>query len=410
MPSSNEKLKSIVEQRIKREEAKDLLIKLSRVPSPQTVYYEREPMVQDYLRDTIRPFLENLGLEVWQDDLGNVICEFGEGSTGKRILYLCYSMTWTPGTMKDPFTPKIEDGAKYGLNGEVVIARGTSENRGQEAATLLAIKAVVESGERLPGRIIFVESSGGHCSNHDCVARLFFNDEIKADWCLSGKGDGVRLGNWGRVDVKLNIWGEGYHSGFRAGEKGLNAMEGALEAITRLQKIMPYPASKIDSDMPRPTLQIINIKSFPESPGFPIGSGGHATQKLVRILLDRRLYPDEDAGEAIKQIKEAIGDLGYKYTVERGAYQWGYKLPKDHPVLRFLADGIKTMLGREPKYAYRTSTIDYGYITRSGLPVGAMIHEEMKFAHSDYDLIKVDTVYETAKVYAYLMLQGGVGY
>jgi acetylornithine deacetylase/succinyl-diaminopimelate desuccinylase-like protein len=400
----DQNVKSVVDKTFDRNEIKDTVIKIARTPAPQTELYERDPQVLDAVLNLYRPMLEEAGCETWIDDYGNLIGTHGERTSSKKVMLLGYAMHWTIGTMKNPWSGEVMDGSKFGVEGEVVWGRGGSEYTGSNTAIINCARTVHKSGAKIPGEIIYVISSAGHTSSSDPVYHLVHNDQIKSDLCITAGRPVINLGNTGRLDLKLLVYGKSVHSGGEL-SAGINAIEGGLMAIDRLKKIMPFPPKgKKDPDMGQGRLSIIGLASYPPSPGFHkgLGSGGHTLQNLIRILLDRRLVPGEDVQIAIDEIKEAVGDLSpWKATFERGAFQLPVKHTKDSKLIQSVSEAYSSMLGRDPKYTYVNETIDAGYMTLAGIPTvmyGAM---DMRFAHGDTDICQLNQVYDVSKVYSY---------
>jgi acetylornithine deacetylase/succinyl-diaminopimelate desuccinylase-like protein len=402
MNPSSQKIRSLVHKHFDTKEVKEVVIRIARTPSPQTELYDREPLVLDAIQNMYRPMFEEAGCETWIDDYGNLIATQGERTSAKRLIFLGYAMHWTIGTMKNPWSGEIMDGSKFGAKGEVVWGRGGSEFTGSNAAMITCARLIQRSGIRIPGEIMYIVSSGGHTSSADPVYHLVHNDQIKGDMCITFGRPEIVLGNTGRLDLKLLVHGKSVHSGGELAA-GRNAIEGGLVAIERLKKIMPFPPKgKKDPDMGQGRLSVIGLASYPPSPGFHkgLGSGGHTLQNLMRILLDRRLVPGEDVEAAIREIKEAVGDLSpWKVTFERGAYQLPLKQARDSRLVQSVAEAYKTALGREPKYTYVNETIDAGFMTMLGTPTLMYGTADLRFAHGDTDICQLDLVYDAAKVY-----------
>ncbi|MDA4129849.1 MAG: M20/M25/M40 family metallo-hydrolase [Thaumarchaeota archaeon] len=401
-------VKAIIEKNFDKKEIKDTVIKIAQTPAPQTELYEREPLVLDAVLNLYRPMFEEAGCDTWIDDYGNLIATQGEGTSGKSVILLGFAMHWTVGTMKNPWSGAVLDGAKFGVEGEVVWGRGGSEYTGSNTAIINCARIVHKSGIRIRGQIIYIISSAGHTSSSDPVYHLLLNDQLKGDLCIMPGRPIINLGNTGRLDLKVLVYGKSVHSGGEL-SSGINAIEGGLIAVDRLKKIMPFPPSgKKDPDMGQGRLSIIGLASYPPSPGFNkgLGSGGHTLQNLMRILLDRRLVPDEDVQAAIDEIKHAIGDLSpWRVTYERGAFQLPVKHSKDSKIIRTVSEAYSKMLEQEVKYTYVNETIDAGYMTQAGIPAVMYGTFDMRFAHGDTDICQLNHVYDVSKVYAYWAIE-----
>ena len=54
-------IKKLLDARISRERAKELLIELVKVPSPQTELLEKEPLLKEFIRKAIEPRVRAMG-------------------------------------------------------------------------------------------------------------------------------------------------------------------------------------------------------------------------------------------------------------------------------------------------------------------------------------------------------------
>jgi acetylornithine deacetylase/succinyl-diaminopimelate desuccinylase-like protein len=311
-------------------------------------------------------------------------------------------MAWTEGTIPDPWSGEVMDGARFGVEGEVVWGRGGSEYHPSNVALLECARIIHASGTQLPGKVIYVISSGGHTSSSDPIYHLLHNDQLTADLCITPGTKEIVLGNMGRLDLRVNVFGKSVHSGGELAV-GLNAIEGGLKALDRLKSIMPYPpGGHEDPDMGRGRLSVIGLASYPFSPGYHngVGSGGHTLQNLMRFMLDRRLPVGQDVQQAIDEIRDAIGDMSpWRITFERGALQYPSKHRREDPIITTLADAYQAALGTEPGYRYVDYTIDAGYLNDSGIPTVMFGAIDMRFCHGDEEFTNLPDTYDISRIY-----------
>lgn len=395
---------AVVTEAFDRERAVEQAIEIARTPCPQTELYEREPTILSAIRAMYRPAYEAAGCDTWIDDYGNLVATQGTGNKGLHLLFLSYAMAWTEGTMRRPWEGRVMDGATFGVDGQVIRGRGGSEYHPTNAAQLEAARIIHESGVSLNGQITYVVSSGGHTSSLDPVLHLVHNDELRADLCIMPGNKAIVLGNMGRLDLRMNVWGRSVHSGGDL-SVGDNAIEGGLAALEALEPLMPFtPQGVEDPEMGKGRLSIIGLASYPFSPGYHngVGSGGHTLQNLMRIMLDRRLPPGQGVDDAIAEIRAAVDGLPWRITFERGAVQLPTKHAPDAPVVRSVREAYAAMLADKADEVYVDYTIDAGYLNNvvdvPTLMFGAM---DMRFAHGDDDLMKVQDVVDLSKVFAY---------
>lgn len=388
-------VKKLVEEKLHYEEVRKLLVKLVQVPSPQTELLEEEPQVLSLIRDVIRPELEQDGLRPVIDDQGNLIASIKGKGGAKRLLLVGYAMNAAPSTMQNPYSGAVVDGAPYGLSGECIWGRGACEQKGSLAAMVSAIKLVAQCNAALPGDLYFVVSTAGETGRHDSLAHVLEHGKVEADWAIIDGPPEIQLGNKGRVDVLVTVRGKQAHSS-RPWE-GINAIEGAMKVLEKLKPLMPYPSERSHPELGRVSLTTTSIESFPKAT--------HTIQSECRMVFDRRLLPGDDPAEAIRQLEAAIGDIApFKVEVQRKDFMYPSEVSKDADVVKSLSQAIRTMLGREPEHSYSTAANDTGLLNVKGIQAINYGSRDIRFQHTDHDLVSVQSVFEAAKVFAFLAL------
>lgn len=435
-------LKNAIEKYFDVKETKEFVVEAVKIPHINTRYWERDPQIHFYIQRFLQPLFEEVGIETWTDDQGNLIARIGKRESGKRTLIIQHAMAWGAAEDEDEYnklSPIHESGEvldakdlnikgfnpeEFGIEGEVVWGRDASETIPSTIAAVEAARTLARSGVEIPGEVLFIVTSGGHQGSSDNIFHLIFNDEVKADMAVhaacmaAGQHLTIGVGSLGRVDIKLTIYGKLGHTSDYKEEKVLNAIEGALIALERLKKIMPFPPGSIDPDFGvGPKIAPIAIESFPKPPTFAwgLGSGGHTRQDVVRIVFDRRVVPGESVDDAIQQMKDAIGDLApFKYKLERGAYHFPWKVPKDAPAVKILSESIRIMLEKEARLSYSTAAWDHGSVNRLGIPCvkfgagGPICSNPPVGPHTKHEFAVLNWIYDVAKVYAYFAVKSTI--
>src|SRR5262249_25581180 len=227
-------IKKLLDARIARERAKELLIALVKVPSPQTELLEDEPMLKTFIKAAIAPRLATMGFaDIRYDAMGNLVATYGAGTSGKSLMFIGNAMNQPAATMPNPYNGDVVDGAKYGLPGECVMGKGASEQKANLAAMLHAMEIVIASSIELPGRLIFTCCLSGETGKHDAIMSTVEHLGVRPDIAvLGGTGLMITLGNRGRIDVFATVKGSPCHSS-RPWD-GANAVIGAMETIRLL--------------------------------------------------------------------------------------------------------------------------------------------------------------------------------
>src|SRR5262245_58622744 len=139
-------IKQLLDAKLSRERAKELLIELVKVPSPQTDLLEDEPLLKEFIKKAVEPRLRAMGFsDVRYDAMGNLIATYGEGTSGKSLMFIGNAMNQPASTMPNPYNGDVVDGAKYDLPGECVMGKGASEQKANLAACLHAMETIIAS-------------------------------------------------------------------------------------------------------------------------------------------------------------------------------------------------------------------------------------------------------------------------
>jgi acetylornithine deacetylase/succinyl-diaminopimelate desuccinylase-like protein len=397
-------IKKLLDEKVSRERAKQLLIELVRVQSPQTDLLEAEPLLREFIKNEIEPRLRAMGFAgLCYDSMGNLVASYGAGISGKSLMFIGNAMNQPAATMPNPYNGDVVDGAKYGLPGECVMGKGASEQKACLASFLHAMETVTASKVPLAGKFIFVCCVSGETGKHDAIKSVIEGQGIRADMAvLGGTGLKITLGNRGRIDVFVTVKGSPCHSA-RPWD-GANAITGAIEAIRLL--LSKTKVEKSHPQLGQQSLTVNHFQSFPNST--------HTVQERVEFRLDRRLLPGEDPNEAfaelvriakeVEQFKDPVSGKSFAVDMRLGPFMYPSLVTEDSPIVRALLRGTEIMLGAPAETYYSPSAFDQGYLNHVGIPTANYGAGEHQWAHTDYDMASVERVTDCARVLAFVML------
>lgn len=402
-PVTTMDIRRIIESHASKDRAKELLVALVKVPSPQTELLEAEPRLREFITGALEPRLRQMGFgAIRYDDMGNLIATFGADATGKSLMFVGHAMNQPAATMANAYDGDVVDGAPFDLPGEAVMGKGASEQKSTLAAMLHGMETVIGAGLPINGRLVFVCCVSGETGRHDAIRNVVETEGVRADMALLyGDSLMINLGNRGRIDVFIRVHGAPCHSS--QPQEGCNAITGAMEVIRRLGDDVPLDASH--PDLGTPTLCINRLKSFPEST--------HTIQARCDITVDRRLLPGEDPKAALADIEAAamavdgmadpVSGKKWRVEVEMGPFMYPSLLTADSPIVRLINRAGEAMLGAAPETFFAPSAFDQGYLNHVGIPTANYGAGEQRFAHTDQDMASVDRTFDSAKVYAYMI-------
>jgi acetylornithine deacetylase len=397
-------IKRLLEERITPTRAKELLIALVKVPSPQTELLEDEPLLKAFITSAIEPRLRSMGFtDIRYDAMGNLIATYGAGTSNNSLMLIGNAMNQPAATMPNPYAGDVVDGATYGLPGECVMGKGASEQKATLAAMLHAMEAVIASRAAIKGKLVFTCCLSGETGKHDAIRSVVEDAGVRADMAvLGGTGLKLTLGNRGRIDVFVTVKGSPCHSS-RPWD-GANAITGATEAIRLL--LHKVKVDKTHPQLGKQSLTVNHIRSFPDST--------HTVQERCKFTLDRRLLPGDDPNEAFAEIeriareverfKDPISGKTYGVDVRLGPYMYPSLVTTESPVVRALLRASEAMLGRPAETYYSPSAFDQGYLNHVGIATANYGPGEDQYAHTDRDMASVERTADAARVYAFMIL------
>jgi acetylornithine deacetylase/succinyl-diaminopimelate desuccinylase-like protein len=403
-PMHEVEIKKLLDERVSRERAKELLIELVKVRSPQTELLEDEPLLKTFIRTAVEPRLRAMGFaDLRYDTMGNLIASYGEGTSGKSLMFIGNAMNQPASTMPNPYSGDVVDGAKYGLPGECVMGKGASEQKANLAAMLHAIETVIASKVPIAGKLIFTCCLSGETGKHDAIKSVVEGAGVRADMAvLGGTGLKITLGNRGRIDVFVTVTGSPCHSS-RPWD-GINAITGATEAIRLL--LSKVKLGKSHPQLGKTSLTVNHIRSFPEST--------HTVQERCEFTLDRRLLPGEDPNVAfaeieeiakeVEQLADPVSGKRYGIDVRLGPFMYPSLVTVESPIVKAILRASEVMLGQPVETYYSPSAFDQGYLNHVGIPTANFGAGEHQYAHTDYDMASVERTTDSARVYAFMML------
>lgn len=399
-----QEIKTLLDARISRARAKELLIELVKVPSPQTELLEEEPLLKQFIRTAVEPRLRAMGFaDVRYDAMGNLIAMYGEGRSGRSLMLIGNAMNQPASTMANAYSGDVVDGAKYGLPGECVMGKGASEQKANLAAMLHAMETVIASKVPLTGRLVFTCCLSGETGKHDAIKSVVEGAGVRADMAvLGGTGLKVTLGNRGRIDVLVTVKGSPCHSS-RPWD-GANAITGAIETINRL--LSRVKVERSHPELGKQTLTVNHLRSFPDST--------HTVQERCELTLDRRLLPGDDPAEAFAEIEriakeveqwpDPVSGKPFSVDVKLGPFMYPSLVSVDSPIVRAILRASEVMLGKPVETYYSPSAFDQGYLNHVGIATANFGAGEHQYAHTDNDMASVERTTDSARVYAFMML------
>jgi succinyl-diaminopimelate desuccinylase len=348
------------------------LIKFPTVNPPGENYEECSKFIAKKLREA--------GLDVQVVEVPNVYlnkrglelpryCVLGRlvGTEGKPILHVnghydvvAAGSGWTV----PPFEGMVRESKIFG--------RGASDMKGGISSSMMAICALRKIGYRPRGTLLISATPDEEIGGRTGTGYLVENGLANADMAIlneTGGVDKISVGYRGALWLEIKTLGRVAH-GSRPHE-GINAIEKMAELIDSL-KAMKGNFSERKSRIPitpeesrHPTLNIGLIRG---------GLGANIVPDECTVTVDRRLIPEENSTEVMKEIQDLLAALGSRdpefKAVTKEIFSAEPALSSDTTELaESVKKNIIQVVGKTPSIRYSASFSDFRFFAREmGVP------------------------------------------
>jgi len=351
---------------------------------------ENPPGREEEIASFVAERLSELGLKAWIDRFGNRranaigVYRWGEG---ERLLLITHLDTVPAGEgwSRPPFSGALLNGRIYG--------RGAADAKGALAAMLGALKAVIDSEDKLMGELIFAAVADEEADSEG-VKRLL-SQGLRADHAIVGEPTDLQVctAHKGRLVISAIFRGKSSHSS--APNLGVNAIYAASDFALRLRRIsegLPKGHPLLDSATIAPTL----IRG---------GARDNVIPDQVELIIDRRTLPEEGLIDVVNMLR---------WEAERVAASWGARaevrvrrwIPpaETKPFSKIASAALEAVsevlgVGAEPRGF--NATCDMSFLVReAGIPSIILGPGSLAQAHAVDEWISVDQLSAAARIYS----------
>ena len=335
-------------------------------------------------------YMRGLGLEtaVYDVEPGrpNAVGVLKGGGGGRTLLLNGHTDTVGVDYMTiDPFQPEVKDGKLYG--------RGSYDMKGGLAASMTALKAVVDSGSALKGDVILAAVCD---EEYASIGTERLMEDVTADAAIIGEftGGDIQVAHKGFAWIDVETHGVAAH--------GSRYWEG-VDAISKMGKVL----AAIDA-LGENLLKVEHPLVGPASVHASIIEGGRELSTYpdhCKLQVERRLIPGETKATVegeLSGMMDAIGADDPKFTVEHRItfYRGPMEISRDEEICRLIHEGTNKITGEAPDYIGGTGWMDSEIIWNKGIPV--VCHGPAgKGAHAKSEWVNLESVVNVAKVHEY---------
>jgi len=358
---------------------------LIRTPSPSGQEGE--------LAKLIKKEMEELGYdEVRTDEAGNLIGKInGRDKSAPSLAFTAHMDQVAVNSPESwnykPFGGEIDDGFVHG--------RGASDTKGA-IATQVYVPKILDRVEGHHGDVYValsvLEETGGLGTNH-----LLKN--FRADYAVMGEGTGneIRIGNRGRVLVRLSFQGNSMHSS-SAGPDDIIHYDVA-ELLLKIRDIS-MKKGKLGSSSVAPTIYDCD------------NQGSNITPSSCEVLLDWRTVETENSEDVMERISELIPEncqvhldpleqKTYTGTTLKSSHrQTSFYIDPADPFVEKVTSGLERQYNRDIPVTTWDFTTDCGMFIEAGTKIIGFSPCEEKFAHTSRDRVSIDLMEEAMEGYS----------
>lgn len=296
----------------------------------------------------------------------------------------------------DPFSGVIESGKLYG--------RGSTDMKGGTVALVMAVEALLKTGTRLHGDLIFqsvIEEESGGAGTLAAVLRGY-----RADGAIIPEPTNLKIfpKQQGSIWFRITVKGKAAHGGTRY--EGVSAIEKSVLVLKRLQQLEKARNQSISD----PLYQQIPIP-IPINVG-KVQSGDWPSSVPDQAVMEGRMgiAPEESFESAQKEMESCLAQLSrqdewfqlHPPQIEWFGARWlPNSLGAEHPLQTSLSESFRVVLQKEPVVEASPWGTDGGILTNIGhVPVVVFGPGKTNQAHEANEHIVLEDMYSASEIIA----------
>lgn len=351
----------------------------------------------------VADYLIKLGLEVHIDEVvpgrPNVIGILRGESQGKTLLFEGHTDVVTAGDIGEwnypPFEGTIDHDRIYG--------RGSCDTKGNLAAAIFAVKAIVDAGAAFKGNILLcipVDEEGMMIGIKDFIKKGWA-DNVDAAVICEPEENNICITQKGAIRIILRIQGKMAHGAMPLA--GINPNWGMAKAICGLEKLQQQEIERLGKHhylgYPSITPTILMAPSKGEAQINVIPKECYTT-------LDIRTVPGQEHEILKEQIQEILNNLSEENKDFSGSMEVIEERPwtetsKEEPVVKAISSAYTIITGKEPIYNGVPGATDGTFLkSLKGIPIVTTGAGNRLIPHQADEYVDIQELVDTTKMYA----------
>jgi succinyl-diaminopimelate desuccinylase len=331
----------------------------------------------------VKDYLDKLGLKVKTYEFcrcrTNVIATL-EGKKKKYCLLITPHLDTVPAGKSwkmEPFSGRVMKNRIYGL--------GATDCKGNLAASLEAIRSIVEDGYALDYNLIFAATADEESGSELGLIPLLEKKILKANAAVVLDSDDfdIVVTQKGLLHLKVKIQGKRAHGAYPW--RGINAIDIALKIINEIKIIrLRSPRNKY---LRPPTINTGTIQG---------GDKVNVVADWCEFELDHRFLPGMSAKEFLKTLKRIAAKYTRKFKIEIEGIQQPYQINPRHPLVLNLIRAMRR-LKASPRIKGSEGATVISFFQHEGIPAVATGFGSSGCAHIADEYVKIENLYKGAK-------------
>ncbi|MBI3666952.1 MAG: ArgE/DapE family deacylase [Acidobacteria bacterium] len=314
---------------------------------------------------------------------------------GKRTLYFHGHYDVAPASGEGQFQPYLRNGSLFG--------RGSSDMKSGLAAMIYAVKTIKDCGLKLDGRIGLAivpdEETGGALGSTYLAARGLLGVNGIGMLTPEPTSGVVWNANRGAISLRITVRGRPAHVGLHY--RGVNAFERMVTVANALQELKAEVESRktafqIEPEAARRSILLLGGRCEG-------GTNFNAVPASCSFTVDRRLNPEEDLETEKRRLLALLERLkrdGIDLEVEILQEALSAGASEEDPVARELAQSVKAVTGRAPRFEICPGLLEIRYYAHRGIPAFAYGPGRLEVSHGPREFVRMKDVYACTVIYA----------
>jgi acetylornithine deacetylase len=337
--------------------------------------------------DYVATALGSLGLDVRklesQPGRVSVVGTLRGTGSGKSLMLNAHYDTVGVEGMEEPFSAAIRDGKMFG--------RGAYDMKGSLAAQMAAMKAIVDSGERLRGDLMIAavaDEEYGSIGTLDLIGDVIQHVKTDAAIVTEPTSNRICLAHKGYLWIEVETIGRAAHgSRFESGIDANMMMGRFLAELDKLERDLrtrpPHPL------VGPPSLHAAMLQG---------GEGLSTYAASCKLQIERRTIPGETEAQAVAEIQSIIDRLSLNATVRCYFVRNPFEVARDAGIVQALHRAVSRATP-QAEFMGDTPWMDAALLQAAGIET-VVFGPHGTGAHAAVEWVDLESVEKVAMILA----------